>query len=245
MTGPFHDDVGGDAHGEGVADEGAAAGVGAEDGVLGLRLFNALAVLVVNLGDGGVESGQLGQFLQIVVHLLVADNRKNGAAGEDAVFVFLKDGLGVLVEFDGNLVVSLDGGYVYYAIHNIGRLQVAHIGIAERGEAAEAEHVLHPIQATGEGNRLFVLLALVCPQFDLGAGLGNFVVVQAHELFPVQEDDGFVRCLELGMEALVVGGGIVAFPGCPVQEPFEIAPLLLHGDFPLVEVGAVVLDVSA
>ena len=31
MTGPLHNDVGRDAHGEGVADEGAAAGVGAED----------------------------------------------------------------------------------------------------------------------------------------------------------------------------------------------------------------------
>lgn len=29
VAGPFHDDVGGDAHGEGVADEGAAAGMGA------------------------------------------------------------------------------------------------------------------------------------------------------------------------------------------------------------------------
>lgn len=31
VAGPFHDDVGGDAHGEGVAYEGAAAGVGAKD----------------------------------------------------------------------------------------------------------------------------------------------------------------------------------------------------------------------
>ena len=30
VAGPLHDDVSGNAHGEGVADEGAAAGVGAE-----------------------------------------------------------------------------------------------------------------------------------------------------------------------------------------------------------------------
>lgn len=44
VAGPLHDDIGGDAHGEGDADEGAAAGVGAQDGVLGLCLFDAFAV---------------------------------------------------------------------------------------------------------------------------------------------------------------------------------------------------------
>ena len=63
MTGPFHDDVGGDAHGEGVADKGAAAGVGTDDGVFGLGLLDAFTVLVVDLGDGGVKAGQLSQLL--------------------------------------------------------------------------------------------------------------------------------------------------------------------------------------
>ena len=44
MAGPFHDDVGSDAHGEGVDDEGAATGVGA---------------------------GQLAQLLDVAVHCLV------------------------------------------------------------------------------------------------------------------------------------------------------------------------------
>ena len=110
MAGPFHDDIGRDAHGEGVADEGTAAGVGAEDRVLGLGLFDALAVLVVNLGDGGVDARQLGQLLQVVVHLLVADDGEDGAAGEDLVFVLLQDGLGVFVELNGNLVVGFDRG---------------------------------------------------------------------------------------------------------------------------------------
>ena len=56
MAGPLHDDIGRNAHGEGVADEGATAGVGSNDGVFGLGLLNTLAVLVVDLGDGGVEA---------------------------------------------------------------------------------------------------------------------------------------------------------------------------------------------
>ena len=54
MAGPLHDNIGRDAHGEGVADEGAAAGMGADNGVFGLGFLDALAVLVVDLSDGGV-----------------------------------------------------------------------------------------------------------------------------------------------------------------------------------------------
>ena len=38
MAGPFHDDVGSDAHGEGIDDEGAATGVGADEFPLGLEV---------------------------------------------------------------------------------------------------------------------------------------------------------------------------------------------------------------
>ena len=49
MTGPFHHDVRGDAEGEGVDDEGAAAGVGANEFPLGLDLVGADVVL-----EGGI-----------------------------------------------------------------------------------------------------------------------------------------------------------------------------------------------
>ena len=41
VAGPFHDDVGRDAEGEGVDDEGAAAGVGTDQFPLGLDLVGA------------------------------------------------------------------------------------------------------------------------------------------------------------------------------------------------------------
>ena len=37
VTGPFHDDVGSDAHGEGIDDEGAATGMGAGEFPLRLK----------------------------------------------------------------------------------------------------------------------------------------------------------------------------------------------------------------
>ena len=48
VAGPLHDDVGGDAHGEGVADEGAATGVGAEDGIFGLRHFQSQRYTIIS-----------------------------------------------------------------------------------------------------------------------------------------------------------------------------------------------------
>ena len=39
VAGPFHDDIGRDAHGEGVADEGAATSAGAKHGIFGPGFF--------------------------------------------------------------------------------------------------------------------------------------------------------------------------------------------------------------
>lgn len=39
MAGPFRDDIDRDTHGEGVADEGASACVGAEHGIFGPGFF--------------------------------------------------------------------------------------------------------------------------------------------------------------------------------------------------------------
>ena len=46
VTGPFHDDIGRDAHGEGIDDKGAATGVGADQFPLGLDLVSVDVALV-------------------------------------------------------------------------------------------------------------------------------------------------------------------------------------------------------
>ena len=71
--------------------------------------------------------GRYEEAVEIYHDLLGADNRKDGAAREDAVFVFVKDRLGVLVELDGNLVMGLDRGHTDDASRDIQLLQIAHI----------------------------------------------------------------------------------------------------------------------
>ena len=109
VAGPFHDDVGNAAHGEGVNDEGAAIGVGVDEFPLGLNLVAADVALVGGDADFLVYTGQLAQLLDVAVHRLVGVVREGLAVLEGGALVFLKNGLGNLVQFDGDTVRCLDG----------------------------------------------------------------------------------------------------------------------------------------
>ena len=61
MAGPLHHDVRGDAEGEGIDDEGAAAGVGADEFPLRLDLVGSDVALVGGDADFLVYTGQLAQ----------------------------------------------------------------------------------------------------------------------------------------------------------------------------------------
>ena len=76
MAGPFHHNVRGDAEGEGIDDEGAAAGVGADEFPLGLDLVGADVALVGCDADLLVDTGQAAQLLDVAVHRLVGVVRK-------------------------------------------------------------------------------------------------------------------------------------------------------------------------
>ena len=71
MAGPFHHDVGGDAHGEGIDDEGATAGVGADQFPLGLDLVGANVALVGGDADFLIDTGQLAQLLDVATAKVV------------------------------------------------------------------------------------------------------------------------------------------------------------------------------
>lgn len=58
VAGPFHDDVGSDAHGEGVNDEGAAACMGADELPLELDLVGADVALVGGDADLFIDAGE-------------------------------------------------------------------------------------------------------------------------------------------------------------------------------------------
>ena len=59
MADPLHHDVRGDAQGQGVDDEGAATGVGADEFPLGLDLVGADVALVGGDANLLIDTGQL------------------------------------------------------------------------------------------------------------------------------------------------------------------------------------------
>ena len=93
MAGPFHHDVGRDAEGQGVDDEGAAAGVGADEFPLGLNLVGADVALVGGDADFLVYTGQLAQLLDVAVHRPVGVVRQGLVVLEGGVLEFIQDGL--------------------------------------------------------------------------------------------------------------------------------------------------------
>ena len=141
MASPLHDYLRWDAAGEGEADEGTTAGMGADEFVFGLCAFLSLSGPIGYAGDGRIELANFAEILQVVIHLLVGDNRKGSAIGEALVFIFGQDLLGERIEIDGEPVVGFLGGDVHGILDDVSALKVSHIGVAQAGEGAEAEHV--------------------------------------------------------------------------------------------------------
>ena len=105
VAGPFHHDVWGDAEGEGVDYVGAAAGVSANQLPLGLNLVGADVALVGGDADLFIDAGEFAQLLDVAVHRLVGVVRQGLSILEWGVLVFLQDGLGDFVQFDGKIII--------------------------------------------------------------------------------------------------------------------------------------------
>ena len=76
MAGPFHHDIRWDAKGEGVDDEGAAAGVGADELPFRMNFILAFIAFVGCDANFLINAGKLAQLFDIAVHRLVGVNRK-------------------------------------------------------------------------------------------------------------------------------------------------------------------------
>ena len=202
VAGPFHHDVRGDAEGEGVDDEGAAAGVGADEFPLGLDLVGADVALVGGHADLLIDAGEFAKLLDVAVHRLVGVVRQGLAVLEGGVLVFLQDGLGDLVQFDGNAVCRLDGRDLDVVALDIAAAEVVDVGVPKTGEAAEEEDFPDGIQ--------------------VGLGLGEFQVADAGDLILGQVNDLALCHLERRADFLIGQVGVVAPVGCPVQEPAEV-----------------------
>ena len=162
VAGPLHHDVRGDAEGQGIDDEGAAASMGADEFPLRLDLVGSDVALVGGDADLFIDTGELAQLLDVTVHCLVGVVRKSFVVLEGGILVFLKDGLGDLVQFDGNAVRRLDGRNLDVIALDVAATKVVDVGVAEAGEAAEQEDVPDRIQ--------------------VGLGFGEFQVADAGDL---------------------------------------------------------------
>ena len=100
VAGPFHHDVRRDAEGQGVYNESATAGVGADEFPLGLDLVGADVAFVGGDADFLIDAGELAQLLDVAVHRLVGIVRKGLVVLEGGVLVFLQNIPGNLVQFD-------------------------------------------------------------------------------------------------------------------------------------------------
>lgn len=227
MAGPFHHDLRRDTAGEGEADEGTAAGVGAYHLILREGFLDTLTGTVADPLDGLVESGKLAEVFQVAVHQLVGQHRQRTAIGEVLILIFIKDGFGETVQVDGKAVVGLHRGHTHRISLDVRPLEVGQIGIAERGESAEAEAVPGLGHAAGILDLFLVLLAIHIEQLDFGAVLGNLEAIQVQQFLLRQEDDRLLQNLELGPVGFDGQLPAVALPDGPVQEPAQVVELLL------------------
>ncbi len=209
VAGPFHHDVRGDAEGQGVDDEGAATGVGADQFPLGLDLVGADVAFVGGDADFLIDAGELAQLLDVAVHRLVGVVRQSLVILEGGVLVFLQNIPGNLVQLDGDAVRRLDGRYLDVVALDVAAAEVVDVGVPEAGEAAEQEDVPDGIQ--------------------IGLGLGEFQFADAGDFFLSEIDDLPLRHLQGRVEFLIVQVGVIAPVGSPVQEPAEVPQLLLDG----------------
>lgn len=123
--------------------------------------------------------------------------------------------------------VGLHRGHIHRISLDVRPLEVGQIGIAERGESAEAEAVPGLGHAAGILDLFLVLLAIHIEQLDFGAVLGNLEAIQVQQFLLRQEDDRLLQNLELGPVGFDGQLPAVALPDGPVQEPAQVVELLL------------------
>ena len=182
--------------------------MGAQQRVFGCNGVYTLTALVVGLAYRLVDFRKFSQFFQVVVHLLVADDRERLVSFKLHVLVFVKYRPAVVVQFDDKAVSSLYGGDFYMPVPNVAPFEVVHVRIAQPTETAEQKDVPYP--------------------FEILLGRGYLVVFQFVQFFPCEEYHLLLDAFQLRVEALVGVVHAVPFLGAPPQEPFQVG-YLLHG----------------
>lgn len=107
MARPFHDDIDGNAGRQGIADERAPSCMAGKKLVFLLHLIRALAPVIGRDPHLFRESGKFEEFLKVIVHLLIRDDRQGLVIGEGEILVLVKDSPRDIVQVDDEAVGSL------------------------------------------------------------------------------------------------------------------------------------------
>ena len=87
--------------------------MGAKQCVFGRNGVYPLAPFIIGLAYWLVDFGKLAQLLQIIVHLLVADDRESLMPLKLHIFIFIQYRLAVVVQLDDKPFGGLYGGDFY------------------------------------------------------------------------------------------------------------------------------------
>ncbi len=124
---PFHHHLCGDAQCQSVTDECPSSGMGSQQSVFGCDGVYAFVSLVVGFPYRIVDFRKFSQFFQIIVHLLIADDRKCLMVFKVHAFVFFQYRLAVVVQLYDKAVRSLDGGHFYMVGLDVAPFEVVHV----------------------------------------------------------------------------------------------------------------------
>ena len=143
---PLHHHLCGNAERKRVADECPSSGMGAQQRVFGCNGVYTLAAFIVGFAYRFADFRKFPQFFQVVVHLLVADDRERLVSFKLHILVFVKYRPAVVVQFDDKAVSSLYGGDFYMPVPNVAPFEVVHVRIAQPAETAEQKDVPYPFE---------------------------------------------------------------------------------------------------
>ncbi len=78
--------------------------------------FNTLISFVIGLMYRIIKTCQLSQIFQIIIHLLIAYNRKYFSILEVKIFVFIVYRFAFIVKFNNNSIIGFYRNYIYVRV---------------------------------------------------------------------------------------------------------------------------------
>lgn len=147
MSCPFHHHLWRNAQGEGITDERSATCVRAEQGIFRRNIIYSLITFVICLSYRLVNASHFRQFLKIVIHFLIGNNRQHLVIFKRHILVLVKNRFAVIIQFYNQTIGSLDRCNFNMVAFNITSAEIEHIRIAQACEALEEKNISHTFES--------------------------------------------------------------------------------------------------